>query len=80
MNGLHDHASRFYHHQRGTLCGRRCTVCLWPWHGKQSGAEKDESCIKIVAGGLIPVSRFVYERLKNSQKNGIMTSLTNKNV
>jgi hypothetical protein len=33
---------------------------------RQGGAEKDESCIKIMADGLIPVSRFAYKRLKSS--------------
>jgi hypothetical protein len=48
------------------LCGRRCFVRLRTWRDQQGGAEKDESCIKIMADGLISVSRFAYKRLKSS--------------
>ena len=65
-DGFHDHASRLYHNQCRTLCGGRFIVCIRPWRDQQSGAEKDKSCIKIVADGLIPVSRFAFKRLKSA--------------
>ena len=45
---------------------KRHIICIRSWRDQQSGVEKDKSCIKIVADGFIPVSRFVYEQLKSS--------------